>query len=347
MSESGPWPPPQAPGTQPAPTSPGVPGTWGPPRPVAPSRAPRLPVEPRDYMRFWRAPGIPIWKPILAVILGVVGFFVISTAVIIVGFLVEGFRDPAGIEDVMNGLLEGDVTPVLFVANSASLGLMIVLALLLGRLVGQPARYIHSVEGRVRWGWLGRALLVSLVGVAIYVLGSQTLEGWDSLDLRVNDDTWWFLIAVMLVTPFQAAGEEYLVRGVLGRAVASIIPSRGVGLALSALATSTVFMFLHGAGDLWLNIIYFTMGLLFWWITWRTGGLEVAVALHVANNMLALALVPFMDLDGVFDRSAGVGSPWMLVQVVILGAVALWLDRKARRGGVVAHAAPGSAGGPG
>ena len=76
-------------------------------------------------------------------------------------------------------------------------------------------------------------------------------------------------------------------------------------------------------------LFYFALGLLLSYVTWRTGGLEAAVAIHVANNMIGMAFVPFQDLGTVMDRSAGVGSPVVLLQfaaAAVAVAIIVWLS---------------------
>lgn len=100
-------------------------------------------------------------------------------------------------------------------------------------------------------------------------------------------------------------------------------------------------MLLHGAGDLWLNIYYFAFGAVSAWLVWRTGGLEASVAIHVVNNMVAMVPLPFSDLGTAFDRSAGVGSPALLVNMAVLVGAALLFDFLARRTGLATRSAPG------
>ena len=110
--------------------------------------------------------------------------------------------------------------------------------------------------------------------------------------------------------------------------MASFIPNKYVGLVGGALVSSTVFMLLHGAGDVWLNVFYFTFAMIACFLTWWTGGLEASIAVHVVNNMTSLSLTPWQDLSGLFQREAGtVTDPW---QIVINLAMPTILDDAAR-----------------
>ena len=76
---------------------------------------------------------------------------------------------------------------------------------------------VLSVAGRMRWGWLGRCLLVvtplwaAYLGVTWVVFDQEVLE-------RPRD--WaWLLVITVLTTPLQAAGEEIAIRGGLVQGV--------------------------------------------------------------------------------------------------------------------------------
>ncbi|WP_407442292.1 hypothetical protein [Rhodococcus sp. (in: high G+C Gram-positive bacteria)] len=64
-------------------------------------------------------------------------------------------------------------------------------------------------------------------------------------------------------------------------------------------------------------------------ITWRTGGLEVAVVRHAGLNTLAFLFEAALrqDFRASMDRSAGVGEAAMLapVVVVLLATVVIWM----------------------
>lgn len=330
-------PPPAQPGNYGAPPHWGGPQQWGPP-----PKPPTLPTEPREYPAFWRAPGIKAWRPILAIILGAIGFFVISMVVTISAILLSAVITGGSVAEEFLKLTDGIITPTVFLANSVSLGLLIPLTFLLSRLVGQKGGWLSSVVGRVRWGWLMKCFLVSFLAVGAFFVIGTSIEGWSELELSLRPGWWLLLIGVLVVTPFQAAGEEYLVRGVLNRGVASLIPMRTLGAILGAVVSSGVFMLLHGAGDIWLNITYFTMGMLFSYLAWRTGGLEAAVAMHAANNLVALVFLPFQDISDIFNREEGTGDPAVLLQLLLLGVAAFIIVIMARRGNIVRATAPAS-----
>ena len=168
-----------------------------------------------------------------------------------------------------------------------------------------------------------------------------SLSGPDAEQLRVTGDTWILLAGILLTTPFQAAGEEYAFRGVLNRGAGGFFRAPAVALVVGLVFSSVLFMLAHGAGDLWLNIYYFCFGAIACLLTWRTGGIEAAIAMHVVNNVLSELVMPFTDISDMFDRQSGVGDPSILVMTAIQLVAFALVEWQARRRGLVRATAPG------
>ena len=239
-----------------------------------------------------------------------------------------GELDP---EDLLDG--EIPVTPLLFLVNNLALVTAIPLAWAAHRVVfGQGIGWLSSIVGRFRWRLFGRfagfTLVAYLVWTAVELAVGGVPEG-----LAIRPETWFLLASVLLTTPLQAAAEEFAFRGLGARAIGSWFPASRIGLVVSAAVTGVAFMLMHGAGDPWLNAFYLYFGAVACVLTWRTGGLEAAIALHVINNLTGLAWVPFTGVEDLFDREAGVGDPTVLIQMAIVTLVAgglLWLGARAK-----------------
>lgn len=294
---------------------------------------PTLPVVDTDYVQFFRSPRYRWWKSLVGLALVGVAWFGVNIVAGLVGFVVDG--GATGL-DADGSLLIG---PWFFVMNNLALaaGIPVVMAAA-WLVIGQRPRWLSSVVGGIRWGWLARAGLVILpvwlvLDGITYVL-TPTQLGW-------NDHSLMMIVAVLVTTPLQAAGEEYLFRGFLTRAVGAWIKPEWPAVIVGGVVSSLVFMSLHGAGDPWLNSFYLVFGLCAVWLTWRTGGLEASIALHVINNVLGEATLPFGDFSSMFNRQAGTGDASVLVTMGALIAITAALDLLARRGGVVVRSAPG------
>jgi len=146
----------------------------------------------------------------------------------------------------------------------------------------------------------------------------------------------WLALAavVLLTTPLQAAGEEYLFRGWLPQAVGAMIPGAVLSALLSGGVASTVFALAHGQQDRWLFGTRFAFGAISCWLVWRTGGLEASIALHGVNNMAAFALAIGQGAlaEGLTATSADVLP--VAVQVGTLSVAAAIMVAMARRGNV-------------
>lgn len=340
-----PWPP-AATGPQPPPYPwpGGGPVTWPPP----PSRPEALPVLEREYHEFFRAPAFRWWKPLLSLLMFVATWLAGN---LVLTSLALGYDVATGRTDLseltpgssMAEQLAAVMTPMMFAANNVSLALAVPLAGLAAWAVHrQRPRWLSSIAGRFRWGLFWRFILIA-AGVLGLSLGAQVLLGGGVGELTWNGDSLFLIVTIVLTTPFQAAGEEYALRGLATRAIGSWFTSRRVGLVVAAAVTAVVFMSLHVAEDAWLNGFYLLFAVLASVMVWRTGGLEAAVALHVANNLLGEAFLPFTPIEDVFDRSAGVAGPetlWQMAAVALVAGLILWQAHRLKLPRSAAPAAP-------
>ena len=295
-----------------------------------------LPTELTDYMRYQRVPARRWWWGFITLPSLAVAFIV----VILLGSIPMVMIDPTAVFD----LTGFKVTPEIFLINNVIIAAMIPVTVLLSWLIyRQGFGWLTSVTGRFRWKWFWIPLGVFAAGYAVQMAIEIAILGpadYGLLDMRILPTTTFMIVAILLTTPLQCAGEEYLVRGGVARSLAALIPNKVAGLILAAVGSSAVFMLLHGAGDPWLNIVYFSMGLVLWWLAYRTGGLEASIALHVVNNLFAEFMMPFSDFSDLFERGEGTGSPVLLISVAVEIVLVLLVDFIARKKGLVRLAAP-------
>lgn len=224
-------------------------------------------------------------------------------------------------------------TPLQHAAGSFALALLIPYSMLLQQMLyGVPARSLHSVAGCFRFGVFGRSLIVFgplvLIVMSIGFFVPDDRIPWSTTDLIA------FFIIGMTLTPLAAAGEEYGVRGLMFRVVGSWTRSPLSGAVLGIALTTVLFSLLHGTLDPYILSSYLLLFAAMAIITWRTGGLEVAVVLHGAYNVsvLVLATTLHLDLGGdLGNRGEIVGTPVNLVPGAVLAmitAVIWWTTRK-------------------
>jgi membrane protease YdiL (CAAX protease family) len=220
--------------------------------------------------------------------------------------------------------------PLLLAVLLGSIALMLPAYLLASLIVNGPrVGLISSAAGRTRWGWmlvsLAAATVVAGVVTGVSALLPAELEGstGEIISPAENPQFWVTLAVVLLVIPFQAAAEEYVFRGYLQQAIGRWlkhpafaillpVPLFVLGHAYDPLGQASVAIFAIAAG----------------WMTWRTGGLEAAIALHIVNNLLAF-LLGLAGLADVNDSSPGLISFFVsFVMIAAYVGVIEWLFRR-------------------
>ena len=191
---------------------------------------------------------------------------------------------------------------------------------------GRGPGVVSSVAGRWRWRWALRVLppvLAVAVVVSLAMAAAEALAGRPAFGEGTAPGARQavaLLAVVLLTTPLQAAGEEFLFRGWLSQALGSWWARPAVGAVLAAVVSAALFALAHGAQDPWLFADRLVFGLVASWLVWRTGGLEAAVVLHALTNVVVM--VPGI-LSGALAASAEVTSaPPLLVLLDCAGLLA-------------------------
>ena len=304
------------------------PVTYGPP-PVLAQRDP-MPVEPVAYPQMLRTPRATTGRGVLMIVCFVAAYLLVSTVLQGGAIGIDVYRGRTTVADLM--AMKLTLTPALLIAVNLSNAAAIPISMLLQRaFFGQRGGWLSSVTGRFRWRVLGRGALIALPFWAVY-LAITLVAAPESV--RPPTGTYLaLLVIVVLTTPLQAAGEEYGARGLITRGAGSWFASPRTALLVGMLLSAAVFTLAHGAGDPWLIGFYFVFAVVQSLITWRSGGLELAVVMHTANNLVAFGGLVLLqqDTSSVFDRGAGSAGPSVLVPAVILllsaGALWLWASR--------------------
>jgi membrane protease YdiL (CAAX protease family) len=215
-------------------------------------------------------------------------------------------------------------------------------------LYGIPGASLHSVLSRFRFDLFGKSLV--LFG-PVWVLANSAGAFAPAVEVPWSRfELVGILVATILFTPLQAMGEEYGGRGLIFRVIGSWTRSARLGLIAGVLGSSLIFTAIHGSTDIYINIWYFVLWSSLAVITWRTGGLEVAVVLHAVLNTFVLLFAPLLRIDlgaALADRSAGVGQVTLLIPtaiVIVIAAITWWWTRTTGPA-VTATARPGGVNG--
>ncbi|MGC5290149.1 CPBP family intramembrane glutamic endopeptidase [Micromonospora sp. DT231] len=293
------------------------------------------------YHRLGRTDRHRWWRPLVGTLA------LLASAAVVMGFL---FVVAAIVGELTNRPNDADGFPTFGPIPDTAL-LIVSLALLLPLVLGtawlvqrRPAGTVSSVLGRLRWGWLGRCLLIATPLIIVMLAGADLLLGLTDEGSVVEPAATWVgwpefaagLLMVLLLVPIQAAAEEYAFRGWLVQAVGAYLRTPWPGIALQAV----LFAAGHGWGTAWGFLDLAFMGVLLGWLTIRTGGLEAAIALHVVNNLIAFTLAA--AFGGLTADETMADAPWQLVvvDVLALSAYALVIDRLAARRGLATVVPP-------
>jgi len=286
------------------------------------------------------------WRPIVGVLLLVVQFLlgpVILSAPVFLWYAAQGGE---GWSDRFQAALDTDpITPFalgfLNVVLACGIGYAFLVTFLMHRL--RPG-WVTSVLPRMRWRFFGVCLGLSVVALLATVLVSAFLPSGSANDGteisgHLNDFTSTtrdYLLVVLFLTPFQAAGEEYLFRGYLTQAFGGLFRSRTVAIVVPAL----LFALAHGVQSAPIFIDRLAFGLVAGALVILTGGLEAGIAMHVLNNFLAFGLaLAFGNMNDALNPSGG--SWWSLPATLTQSLLYLWLATSvARRMGLRTRSEP-------
>lgn len=296
-----------------------------------------------EYHALLRAGSRPVWLGLVGIPL-MLGFtFVIAPGVVTLPFMAWFALTDQPMLASLDRLVDlGDPTPMSLAYLNLVLATAIPVAWLLVRaLHGLKPRWLASVQPRIRWRYFGVCLSLSVVALLVTIVVASLLPGEEIAgdvtgELRpFTDQMRDFILVVLLLTPLQAAGEEYAFRGYLAQAVGSMAESAmGVllGRALAVLVPALLFALAHGAGQS-VPIFFdrFAFGIVAGVLVLVTGGLEAAIAMHVLNNFVAFGLaLAFSDMATALNPTGG--SWWMipttLTQSLTYFALAWWAARK-------------------
>ncbi|WP_434995220.1 CPBP family intramembrane glutamic endopeptidase [Arthrobacter sp. Ld5] len=257
------------------------------------------------YHRLARSyPSYRWWRPLLTLAVAAVTYGLLLLA-LVVAALIASAIDPAlgaGIDAAMDPSALLDMNnPVAALLTLLMLAIGLPAALVGVRIGGwRPAGSVSSARGRLRWGLLARCLgmatglhLMLTLGVTFTDM-AFTGAGTAGATAIWTQRSGWMLAVAFLVVPFQAAAEEYVFRGVLMQTIGSWLRHPAWAILLPV----PLFVLGHEYG--WVaqvDIAVFAVAA--GWLTWRTGGLEAAIGLHIIGNCLAFGFgaVGLTDLN--------------------------------------------------
>ena len=289
------------------------------------------------YHRIHRALPRPgdTWRSIFGVILLAFGVVVLAPVVVLSAFWIWYAVSGADVAASIERLVDTDnVTPAGLAYVFLVLASAIPVTWAISRLLhGLPPRWLASVAPRIRWRWFATCLGLAVLALAATLVVSGLLpdQGGSEMSGELNDvtrTTREFALVVLLLTPLQAAGEEYAFRGYLAQAFGGMVNQVWVAVVVPAV----LFALAHGLGQSWpIFFDRFAFGLVAGSLVILTGGLEAGIAMHVLNNWLAFGLaLAYGDMSSTLNPTGGTwwSIPVTLTQSLVYLALAVLVSRR-------------------
>jgi len=290
--------------------------------------------------------GFRWWRPLIAIGVGIVVYLVVST--LFVGVLVAigvavGTIDLGttvqSAQDALNSLVEIDAASPLSLILALGSVVLLLPSAIIGQLVAglRPLSVRHSVAFRIRWRWFALSMIPAFVtvgvGFAIPVVFALVAGDTPYGPMTTNPALFAICAAIILIiTPLQAAAEEYVFRGLLAQSLGAWVRFAPVGW----IVTTILFVSGH-VYDAWGLLSVGAFGFAAAIIVSRTGGLEAGIALHSVNN-IASFLILASGVQGTTVNpttgSSDLGVNLLGVSLALLTSAGwvFWVDRLAKRG---------------
>ncbi|MBZ5737110.1 CPBP family intramembrane glutamic endopeptidase [Nocardioides mangrovi] len=260
------------------------------------------------------------WRPLLGVGMLVAAFLVVVPVLLQVPFAIGLAIAGRDVSSELTQLLDFDhPTPLGLAYLNLTLACAIPTTWLIARVVhGLRPGWLASVTSRIRWRWLLVCFALSFVALFATLVVSAVVpsSSGEALDVNggLNDFTSTtrdFLLVVLLLTPLQAAGEEYAFRGYLTQAFGGLFGRPWAAVVLPAV----LFALAHGGQSPPVFFDRFAFGVVAGLAVVLTGGLEAGIAMHVLNNWLAFGLaLAYGDMASTLNPT---GGSWWTIPVTL------------------------------
>lgn len=275
------------------------------------------------------------WRPIAGVLVLLACFVVVAPVLVQVPFAIGLALAGKDVGDQMSTLLDLDhPTPLGLAYLNITLACAIPITWGINRVLhGLRPGWLASVLPRIRWRWFVLCFGISLVAlIATLFVSALVPSSAENPEVsgHLNDFTstmQQFLVVVLLLTPLQAAGEEYAFRGYLTQAFGGLFGRPWAAVLFPAL----LFALAHGAQSPPVFFDRFAFGVVAGLLVVLTGGLEAGIAMHVLNNWLAFGLaLLFGDMASTLNPTGGSWwtIPVTLTQSLVYLGLVLWVARR-------------------
>lgn len=230
---------------------------------------------------------------------------------------------------------------------SYSLLMLSFLPLFFGVLIVQKVWHQRSITSlmtgtrRFRWGNMARAGAATLLVIGLFLVITALFFPSDFDELTLNPNmslVWMAALVTFLLVPFQAASEEFLMRGYLNQALIRYLKSPWAVFVLTSLGFALLHIWNSEAeGQEWFYLtVIFSFGMAACILLYFEGGIESAIGFHIVNNIYVFSVIGYETDDMPVTALYNSRSPeidlssviWELVSLTLVVCLTLWLNRK-------------------
>lgn len=155
-------------------------------------------------------------------------------------------------------------------------------------------RSMFTAVAAFRWNYFfGFALVIILFIISLTLLELYITQDFNSITWNFKSNQFWILLAIsMILVPFQIAAEELVFRVYVLQGLYLRTKNAWLSIFLSALMFAVLHIENPEIESLGLGLLlyYFMAGCFLAIISTKSGGLELALAFHLINNLFGIVL---------------------------------------------------------
>lgn len=268
------------------------------------------------------------WRYIITIILSlfVASFVAGAFLAIFIVIWVLLFKQGLNVEIFLNQLLKDPLFLIVLVGLSFSISYLFLYLCV---------RFIHkktfisiiNTGNKVRWKKIGIGAAAWLSIVVILDIISYLIDP-ASFKISLNPQGFWILVLLALIAfPIQASFEEVFFRGYLMQGISLIFERPWVVLMVTSLCFSLLHWWNGGTVVMSLSIVMgtFIIGLMLGILTMADNGIELAIGVHIINNLYVSVIHSSPDggLGNLPSLVVSPSDPYLSPVILALAAVIL------------------------
>lgn len=269
-----------------------------------------------------------IWRYLITIILSfiVASFVAGAFLAIFIVIWVLLFKQGLNVEFFLNQLLKDPLFLIVMVGLSFSISYLFLFLCV---------RFIHkktfisiiNTGNKVRWKKIGIGALAWLAIIVILDIISYLIDQ-TSFKVSLNPQSFWILALLALIAfPIQASFEEVFFRGYLMQGISLIFERPWVVLMVTSLCFSLLHWFNGGNIVMSISIVLgtFIIGLMLGILTMADNGIELAIGVHIINNLYVSVIHSSPDggLGNLPSLVVSPSDPYLSPVILALAAVIL------------------------